>query len=185
MSSFGSISGYDLAGNPLQWRGNSLQWNRGHQFIGFGSNISYKYDAGGIRQEKIVNGTIHRYYTEGNIIHKEERGNDTLWYTYDDGINGIEYNGAQYIFCKNLQGDIAYIFDINGNIIASYSYDAWGNHKVFNSNRVVIYDSLSGEVTSGYEQHIGNINPFRYRSYYFDTDSRLYYLQTRYYDPEI
>lgn len=185
LPSFGNINSYDLAGNPLQWRGNSLQWSKSRQLMNYGSNISYKYDSSGIRQEKIVDGMVHKYYTEGNLIHKEERGSDTLWYTYDNVLNGIEYNGEQFIFCKSMQDDVSLIFDKNGNIAASYKYDAWGNHKVFNGNGELIYDSISGEVANGYEKHIGNVNPFRYRSYYFDTESRLYYLQTRYYDSEI
>ena len=57
--------------------------------------------------------------------------------------------------------------------MVNYTYDAWGNHK--------ITDKDGNEVTGG----IGVLNPFRYRSYYYDTETGLYYLQTRYYDPEI
>ena len=54
-------------------------------------------------------------------------------------------------------------------------YDAWGNHAVLNANGQEIGDAA----------HIGNKNPFRYRSYYFDTETELYYLKSRYYDPEL
>ena len=64
---------------------------------------------------------------------------------------------------------------MNGDLVASYTYDAWGNHTV--------YDPW-GDVSTYYGT-IGNINPIRYRSYYYDTETGLYYLQTRYYDPEI
>ncbi|MDE7256568.1 MAG: RHS repeat-associated core domain-containing protein [Clostridia bacterium] len=57
--------------------------------------------------------------------------------------------------------------------MVKYEYDAWGNHTVKDNNGRVI--------TSG----IGVLNPFRYRGYYYDTETELYYLQTRYYDPEI
>ena len=60
-------------------------------------------------------------------------------------------------------------------MVASYTYDAWGNHTVC--------DEFGDDTT--YYGTIGNINPIRYRSYYFDTETGLYYLQTRYYDPEI
>ncbi len=60
------------------------------------------------------------------------------------------------------------VIDSNGNVVVQYEYDAWGNHTVSGSNSA-----------------LGNINPFRYRSYYFDTETKLYFLQTRYYDPEI
>lgn len=39
-------------------------------------------------------------------------------------------------------------------------------------------------VTDDTGKYIGNINPFRYRSYYYDLESELYYLNSRYYDPE-
>ena len=65
--------------------------------------------------------------------------------------------------------------DENGKVVVEYSYDAWGNHAVLDGNGQEIGDAA----------HIGNKNPFRYRSYYFDTETGLYYLKSRYYDPEI
>ena len=59
--------------------------------------------------------------------------------------------------------------------MVKYSYDAWGNCKVLNAS--------GAEITAA--NHIGNLNPFRYRGYYYDTETKLYYLQSRYYDPEI
>ena len=76
------------------------------------------------------------------------------------------YNGAQYYYVKNLQGDVVKIVNTSGNVVASYSYDAWG--KVTNSGNVV-----------------GQYNPIRYRGYYYDTDTGFYYLQSRYYDPVV
>ncbi len=55
-----------------------------------------------------------------------------------------------------------------------YIYDAWGNHAVLDANGNDIDDP----------DHIGNLNPFRYRGYYYDVETGLYFLQTRYYDPE-
>ena len=74
-----------------------------------------------------------------------------------------------------MQGDVTRIFDRRGTLVAQYVYDAWGNHKVLNANGTEMTD----------ETFIGNVNPFRYRGYYYDTDSGLYYLQSRYYDPEV
>ena len=59
--------------------------------------------------------------------------------------------------------------------MVKYTYDAWGNNEVSNANNVIITDA----------NHIGNLNPFRYRGYYYDTETKLYFLKTRYYDPEI
>ena len=141
----------------------------------------YKYGADGIRTEKTVNGTVHKYYAEGETLHFETRTNagggmQKLWYYYDgSGICGVEYNGTVYYFQKNLQGDVTRIYDGNGSLVAQYVYDAWGNHKVLNANGTEMTD----------EAFIGNVNPIRYRGYYYDEETGLYYLQSRYYDPEV
>ena len=78
---------------------------------------------------------------------------------------------------KNLQGDVVAIADANGNIVVNYAYDAWGN--------ILSITDGSGNDISNNTWHIGNLNPIRYRSYYYDTETGFYYLQTRYYDPAI
>lgn len=87
----------------------------------------------------------------------------------------MKYNGTTYIYRKDVQGNIIALLDSNGRIVVKYAYDAWGNVSVMDNNGVIISDS-------GY---IGNINPFRYRSYYYDTETKLYFLKTRYYDLEV
>ena len=67
------------------------------------------------------------------------------------------------------------LIDNNGNTVVEYKYDAWGNHKVVDAN--------GNEITSS--THIGNLNPFRYRGYYYDVETGLYFLKSRYYDPEV
>ena len=95
---------------------------------------------------------------------------------YDQaGVAGMKYNGATYIHRKDAQGNVIALTDETEKIVARYIYDAWGNVSVMDNNGVIISDS-------GY---IGNINPFRYRSYYYDTETKLYFLKTRYYDPEV
>ena len=66
------------------------------------------------------------------------------------------------------------LLDREGNVVVKYVYDAWGNHAVV--------DADGNDITD--EGHIGNKNPYRYRGYYYDADLKLYWLQTRYYDPE-
>ncbi len=87
-------------------------------------------------------------------------------YNNEDEVCGIIYNEIPYYFVKNLQGDVIAITDHNGQTVARYSYDAWG---------VPTVTCMSG-------CSIGNENPFRYRGYYYDTETSLYYLQSRYYD---
>ena len=78
-------------------------------------------------------------------------------------------------FDKNTLGDVVALRDEDGNVVATYEYDAWGN--------VTVYDEWGDRNTSS--SFIGNINPIRYRGYYYDTETGFYYLQTRYYDPTI
>ena len=74
-----------------------------------------------------------------------------------------------YLFGKNIQGDILYIYDKNGNRLVSYTYDAWGN-------------ILSTVYSNGGASTSARFNPLRYRGYYYDTETGLYYLNSRYYD---
>ena len=62
------------------------------------------------------------------------------------------------------------ILDAAGNTVVQYSYDAWGNLLSTNSN---------------VEDHPVAYNPLRYRGYVYDSETELYYLQSRYYDPEL
>ena len=81
----------------------------------------------------------------------------------------MRVNGLDYIFRKNLQGDITGIYDSYAQLIVEYTYaDAWGAGV-----------TVSGSAAST----IGMYNSFRYRGYYYDTESGLYYLNSRYYDP--
>ena len=92
-------------------------------------------------------------------------------YFYDNyGPYGFSIDGTFYYYVKNLQGDVTQIRDVNNNLIASYVYDAWG--KVLS-------------VTENNTNNIGSKNAIRYRGYYYDTESNLYYLNARYYDPQI
>lgn len=91
-------------------------------------------------------------------------------YDNEDAVCGIIYNNTPYYFIKNLQGDVIAITNKNAAVVAKYSYDAWGVPTIISD-------------TSGIG--IASINPFRYRSYYYDTETQLYYLQSRYYDPVV
>jgi len=97
---------------------------------------------------------------------------NTLSFHYDaDGKPmSFVYNGTTYYYATNLQGDIVAILSKEGTQVVSYSYDAWGN-------------ILS--ITGTKADTIGKYNPLRYRGYVYDTESKLYYLQSRYYDPAI
>ena len=141
-----------------------------------GQSFTYRYDGNGMRYKKIVGASKTDYYYNGTQLLLENRNGIRLYYIYGvTGIEGMIYRGQYYYYDKNTLGDIIAIRDDTGNVIARYTYDAWGNHKVYGKNGAVDKNKSS----------IGNINPFRYRGYYYDTETGFYYLQTRYYDPTI
>ena len=165
-----SIS-YDSQGNPVSYLGHTLTWEKGRQLKKFDSN-TYTYNAGGIRNGKTVSGVKHSYRLDGTKILSEKWGSNTLTPLYDnkDDVCGIVFNGASYYFLKNLQGDVISILDSCGNRVAEYLYDAWGVCTVVNDET---------------EEGIATVNPFRYRSYYYDSETGMYYLLSRYYDPVV
>ena len=85
-----------------------------------------------------------------------------MGFNYDNGSTNANY----YYGIDNF-GNINYIYDANGNIVVTYRYDAWGKPI-----------STTGTLVST----VGAANPYRYKSYYYDTETGLYYLQSRYYD---
>ena len=92
---------------------------------------------------------------------------------------GFQYkNGsttAYYYYIYNGQGDVIGILNSSGSLVAEYAYNAWGQH-------TAIRDGNGNPVSSSNTTHIANLNPFRYRGYYYDTESYFYYLNSRYYD---
>jgi len=78
---------------------------------------------------------------------------------------------------KNVSNDIIGILNSQGEKVATYEYDSWGN--------ILAIKDGSGNSVANNLNHIANINPFRYRSYYYDAETELYYLNSRYYSPMI
>ena len=169
---------YDALGNPTTYRGRTLVW-RGRRLISYGKGAkraTYTYDANSVRTSKTVTDGINTLTSEfiydGNNLIAERREGKWIYYLYGvDGIAGFRYEGVTYLYRKNIQGDITHIYDIraDGSLIqvAHYAYDAFGNVKELQENSA-----------------ISKLNPFRYRGYYYDTETKLYYLISRYYDPE-
>ena len=127
------------------------------------------YDSNGMRTQKSVDGVKTNYYYDSNKnLIALVKGNDTLLFYYDsDGsATSFSYNGTMYFYVKNLRGDVIRIIDLAGTEVASYVYDSWGNIK-----------DTKGDTT------VRELNPIRYRGYVYDTETSLYYLQSRYYDP--
>lgn len=191
LMSFGeSVCGsYDSLGNPWLYRGKELVWTRGRCLATIG-DVNYVYNAEGARISKTVNGITTRFYYDGTTLLAQESDNVRLYFNYGiDGIIGFTYNdGAEYFYKRNMLGDVIAILDGNGEEIVRYAYDAWGNHKTYVRDGSVFVEVTSGNGVGTDGQNnffISKVNPIRYRSYYFDNETGLYYLLSRYYDPQV
>lgn len=129
----------------------------------------YTYDEDGKRISSITPlGTINYFYEGDNVLYETDENNKILReYTYNGNgqVGTLTKNGQTYYYLYNHHGDVIALTDSAGNIVASYSYDAWGN---------VL--SQSGPMASD--------NPYRYAGYRYDENTKLYYLMSRYYNPD-
>ena len=170
---------YDENGNVLTNGDKSFTWSSGRNLaqITDGDNTYYyAYDENGIRTSKTVNGVTTYYNTRDGVILSQTDGTDTLYFQYDtNGAPlGFIWNGTQYLYMTNQMGDVISITDEQGNELVQYEYDAWGKC-------VSTVTTHENDI----EIKLSNINPIRYRGYYLDSETGYYYLQSRYYDPDI
>lgn len=167
----------DQMGNPTVIGFDTLTWGEGRMLTGIRRNAqnytAYTYNADGLRAVKAVvkNGiTTNTHYVWGdNGLAAAITGNQTVVVLYDaEGESvGFSVNETVYTYVKNFQGDVIRILDEDGTAVVSYTYDPWG------------VPTVSGDAD------LAAINPCSYRGYYYDQETGYYYLQSRYYDPEI
>ena len=151
-----------------------LNWE-GMKLKSYG-NISYDYDYLGRRISKQITGGKsykYNYDIRGNMVSEEITSNNVttiIRYLYDvnNNVYGLIYNGNIYYYVKNILGEILYIINDSGYIEVEYNYDAFGNIL-----------SISGTMSTT----LGNNNHIVYKSYYIDYENDLYYLKSRYYNP--
>ncbi len=186
---------YDEIGNPLSYyngKNYSFEWEAGrrlHSSASGGNSITYYYNKDGIRTKKSVSGKYtDRYILDGDRVIGMERTKsgssvkDVYHFMYDEMGNiwlalcyiGGSTTPVRYYYRTNAQGDVRQIVDKDNNVIAYYAYDAWGKP-------LAILDGNNSEITDS--THFAMVNPFRYRGYIYDSETGLYYLQSRYYDP--
>lgn len=125
---------------------------------------SYVYNGGQLVQEVIV--------TETTVDGTTTATTKTLNFTYDAAGTplSLTYNGTTYYYSTNIQGDIVSIVASSGITVVRYFYDAWGNIRT---------------ITGAMPNTLGKTNPLRYRGYVYDQETGFYYLQSRYYNPEM
>jgi len=141
---------------------------------------SYTYDENGLRLTKTVGDTIHEYFYNNEVLDMEvvkKNGEVTQYRSYEwDGYTPLglivkekeasgNYQTKTYQYITNQRGDVLSIRDQKDQEVGSYRYDAYGN---------VL--SVEGDVAKD--------NPIRYAGYYYDEETKNYYLQARYYNPE-
>ena len=155
----------------MAWEGKRLQ-----SLSGNNTTASYTYDEQGVRSSKTVNGVMTTFSYNGSLLMAQVQGSGSSQvkqlYSYDANgdVISVNYNGTEYYYLRNGQTDIVGLMDGSGTKVVEYTYDAWGK-----------LISTTGTLATS----LGADNPFRYRGYYYDTETGLYYLMTRYYDPEV
>ena len=181
---------YDEIGNPLTYRdGMEMTWQAGRQLATLsqnGKNISYTYDSNGLRTKKSVttsSGTTEvEYFYEGSTLMQMKKGSVNLYFLYNANgtpLGFIYYDVnvgtfSRYYYGVNTRGDIIALYNSSGTVLALYDYDAYGNP-------ISVTNSSGTPITS--DTALAHLNPLRYRGYVYDTETGLYYLQSRYYDP--
>ena len=156
----------------------TMQWKNGRQLSQVKTSkdtITYKYNIKGLRTRKYNSDyTYYYYYDDNNNLIAMMQGGVVAYFYYDsnNSVTAMSINDSMYYYIKNLQGDITKIVNHQGKVMVEYTYDAWGNILKEKSNVSPSYATVK------------EFNPFRYRGYVYDTDTGLYYLQSRYYDPK-
>ena len=166
---------YDNYGNRISDGNRSYTWTRGRLLASAGS-ATYTYDHNGIRSKKVSGGKTTEYLYDGGKLLHESGGDNTITYFYDvEGINAASIDEQYLIVVTDLDGSVRYIAGSVGQIIAQYKYDAYGRCKVYKQDNTEDTDMSS----------LGNRFPLRWKGYYYDRETGLYYADGRYYDPEV
>ena len=165
---------YDDIGNPRSDGTRTYTWKHGRQLATLtsgGSTWNYTYNADGLRTKRTNGSTTYNYVYNGDKLSQLTVGSNLMYFSYDASGTpmAVLYNGTNYYYVTNIQGDVIAILNTSGAAVVEYAYDAWGN---------II--STTGSMASTLGAH----NPLRYRSYVYDQEYSLYYLQSRYYNPE-
>ena len=177
----GETIAYDAMGNPTVYRGMEMGWKNSSELteiVKDQTTIRYRYDKEGMRNRKYLpDGTTVLYQVQdGQIIGEQHLREDqekplyemTFSYDADGTLFSMNCDGKDYYYILNPTGDVIALVDTGWNTVVSYAYDSWGK-----------VTAIEGD------QDLGKKNPLRYRGYYWDEETGLYYLASRYYDPEV
>lgn len=171
----------DEIGNMLSYNGVTYTWEHGRELATMSDSTgtwTFTYDANGMRTKKVKTNTsgaatdTYTYVYNGSQLSQMKKNSNVLNFFYDgEGRPAyFTYGSATYYYVTNLQGDVIAILDSTGAVMVNYHYDAYG---------VLLQTGSTMAAT------IGTLNPLTYRGYVYDHETGLYYLQSRYYNPEI
>ena len=180
----GKSYAYDAGGNPTVLRGMALTWGEGRRLkriAATAGEVTFAYDSDGKRVKKTSGNTETKYYYNGSTLSglvRTTTGNTgttktTVQFVYDAEGKPflLRLNGkTDYFYLYNGLGDVVGLVDSSNKVVVRYQYNSWG--KV-----------TSSEDTSGVS--LATLNPFCYRKYVYDSETGLYCLGSRYYDPEV
>ena len=180
----GKSYAYDAGGNPTVLRGMALTWGEGRRLkriAATAGEVTFAYDSDGKRVKKTSGNTETKYYYNGSTLSglvRTTTGNTgttktTVQFVYDAEGKPflLRLNGkTDYFYLYNGLGDVVGLIDSSNKVVVRYQYNSWG--KV-----------TSSEDTSGVS--LATLNPFCYRKYVYDSETGLYCLGSRYYDPEV
>ena len=165
----------DSIGNMTSDGTRTYTWEHGRELLTLtkdGITWTNTYNADGLRTKRTNGTTTYSYVYNGSSLSQMSVGTNLLNFVYDASGSpmAVVYNGTTYYYVTNLQGDVVAILDSTGADMVKYTYNAWGQ----------LLTTTGTMATT-----LGVHNPLRYRGYVYDSESSLYYLQSRYYDPAL
>ena len=159
----GEVCEYDAAGNPTKYRNLSFEWSKGRQLTKLTDgekSVEYTYDGSGLRRTKTSGGVTKTYDYENGRLVRESGGAEPVRFLYGEGgIIGIKYDRSKFLFRKNAFGDVTEVYNVRGELVAKYSYSAYGKCTIeYNKDNAA------------------HFNPIRYRGYYYDEELSQNYI---------
>ncbi len=192
---------YDNIGNPVNYLGANLTW-QGRELTSYETSenkFEYLYDENGMRYRTTITnkednsvGYLDYVWVDSKLVSisfTSDELNQTVKYLYNDfdepvGFIATREDGSvdTFYYLKNAQGDITNIVSATGKKMVSFTYDAFGKRTVtYQANN----STTPGQIELLTQMKADLLNPFAYRGYCYDYDMGMYYLQSRYYDPEV
>lgn len=159
--------------NPTSYDGKTFTWvGRRLKQIRGNLTVDFEYNEQGLRIKKQTPVEEFNYFYDGDLLITLINNQYRLDFLYDENkqLYGFIYNReTTYFYIRDILQNIIGIIDINGNLVVKYDYTAFGICTILSDSTI---------------DHIGTVNPFRYKGYYYDVETNMYYCKSRYYVPE-